>query len=801
MMKFNTLRVSLGAIALISASTLMAEAPAGYYSSCEGKSGSQLLSALCSKIASHTTISYKDGLWDLFETSDVRSDGTVWDMYSTKHWKMGDEHCGNYSVVGDCLNKEHSFPKSWFGDLSPMNSDAYHLYPTDGKVNGQRSNYPYGECANGTTLASSGDVRPLGRLGASTFAGYTGKVFEPDDEYKGDFARSYFYMAACYNDRIASWSSDMLDGNSYPAFNDWAINLLLKWHRQDPVSQKELDRQEAVAAAQNNRNPFIDYPDLAEHIWGNKKNVGWSSTATADPVIIVPVDGSTIDLGVTAVGTCLSRTVTVKGGGLSSDVAVSVVGAGFTASPATLSASAVCGDGATLTIYYQRPSAETSTGTLTLTSDSAQSTVTLTAKAMTGIPVAAATEITDESFVAHWVNISGTADNYTFHLWLNGQELAGYPRTVKAADEQLLVDGLEPNTTYTYQLTGAGVESQVASVTTGEPIPSIQFLYDGELYFIATPGTPSEVAEVLLDIDNIDSDITISVTAPFRVSTDKSQWATSVTLDPAEDRFYMQVYSDVAGEYSTQLTATAGDYTTDVEVEATVGETFTFVEDFEQPASGLGNYSGGTYQGTMCLWDFKAMGLYAGNSEPHASGDQSVRFGRAKDGEVALTMAEDKAHGIGTVKFLAKKWNNDADATLELWYSRDQGSNWEKIGEQQCTDDSQFCEFTFTVNREGDGRIRIVRPDGKGSRLNLDDVTISDYAGNSSVSELYYHAWDAYCRDGQLVIEGTAAEARVYSLDGILRYDGSVDGRAALSLTPGLYIVTVDNFSRRVMVK
>lgn len=790
-----------GVAAMMGASTMMAEAPAGYYTSCEGKSGSALLSALCSKISSHTTISYKTGLWDLFETSDVRDDGTVWDMYSTKHWKMGAEHCGNYSVVGDCLNKEHSFPKSWFDNKSPMNSDAYHLYPTDGKVNGQRSNYPFGECAGGTTLASNGNVRALGRLGASTFAGYTGKVFEPDDEYKGDFARSYFYMAACYNERIATWSSDMLASNSYPAFKEWAINLLLKWHRQDPVSAKELVRQEAVAAAQGNRNPFIDYPDLAEHIWGNKKNVGWSSTAVADPVITAPVDGSTIDLGVTAVNTQLSRTITVKGGGLTTDVTVSVTGNGFSTSQNTLNYTNVTDAGATLTILYKRPTAEVSTGTLTLTSGNARSTVNLTARAMTGIPVAAATDISDRSFTSHWVNISGNNANYTFHLWLNGQEVAGYPLSVKASDEQITIDGLEPSTTYTYQLTGDGLESEVMTVTTGEPLPSIQFLYDSELYFITQPGVPSEIAEVLLDIDNIDTDITISVTSPFRVSTDKSSWNTSVTLDPEEDRFYMQVFADVAGEYSTQLTATAGDYTTDVEVEATVGEIFTFAEDFEKSAAGLGNYSGGTYNGTMCVWTFTAMGIYAGNSEPHVSGDQSVRFGRAKDGRVALTMAEDKTHGIGTVKFMAKKWNNDPDATLELWYSDNQGNNWEKVGEQICSDDSQFHEFAFTVNREGPGRIMIVRPDGKGSRLNLDDLCISDHVGASVANDLDYHTWDTYCLDGSLVIEGEALQALVYSIDGIQRYNGAVAGRLTLNLPAGLYIVTVNDFSRRVLVK
>lgn len=215
----------------------------------------------------------------------------IWDMYSTKKWTYSSEQCGSsgYSAVGDCYNREHSMPKSWFNSDSPMYSDGFHIYPTDGKVNSQRSNFPFGECANGTTLSAPSGIQALGKLGASTFSGYTGTVFEPVDEYKGDFARTYFYMAACYNDRIASWNSDMLANNSYPCFTTWAVNLLLKWHRQDPVSEKETNRNDAVYGYQKNRNPFIDHPELAEYIWGDKIGTGWEPGGTVTPAITLPV--------------------------------------------------------------------------------------------------------------------------------------------------------------------------------------------------------------------------------------------------------------------------------------------------------------------------------------------------------------------------------------------------------------------------------------------------------------------------------------------------------------------------------
>lgn len=277
-------------VAAFSFGNAVADIPNGYYDDCENKLGGKtLLKALYQTIGDHDVVSYK-GLWSVYLTSDVDENGKIWDMYSTKRWTPSKEQCGQYSKVGDCYNREHSFPKSWFDDKSPMISDAFHIYPTDGKVNGQRSNHPYGECSGGTSVEANGSIKPLGKLGKSTFPGYSGTVFEPVDEYKGDFARTYFYMAACYNDRISTWQSDMLARNDYPCYSSWAVELLMKWHRQDPVSKKERDRNDAVYAYQGNRNPFIDHPELAEYIWGDKTSERWSSSLAPDPIDPDPID-------------------------------------------------------------------------------------------------------------------------------------------------------------------------------------------------------------------------------------------------------------------------------------------------------------------------------------------------------------------------------------------------------------------------------------------------------------------------------------------------------------------------------
>ena len=250
---------------------LFAAAPNGYYNSAVGKTERALKSELSDIIsANYRSYSYDD-LWDIYEESDVTASGKVWDMYSTCTWTPGQKKCGNYKNVCDCYNREHSIPKSWFNERSPMKSDAFHIYPTDGKVNNQRSNYPFGECSNGVSEGRNA----LGCLGNCTFPGYSGKVFEPDDEYKGDFARTYFYFVTRYEDQMSSFNGESFAKNTYPSLSQWSIDLFLKWHREDPVSQKEIDRNDAIYGFQRNRNPFIDHPELAEYIWGNKKGQPW----------------------------------------------------------------------------------------------------------------------------------------------------------------------------------------------------------------------------------------------------------------------------------------------------------------------------------------------------------------------------------------------------------------------------------------------------------------------------------------------------------------------------------------------
>jgi len=238
-----------------------------YYGAAYGKTGADLKAALKTIISGHTDLDY-DGLFTIYAVSDITPDGKIWDIYSDRDgtgmdraydFTISTKRCGNYKNEGDCWNREHMIPQSKFGKARPMVSDAHHVLPTDGKVNGLRSSFPHGVVGSASKTTQNGS-----KLGSGTSAqGYTGTCFEPINPYKGDTARIYFYFCVrYYNGSISAWESM----NSGAKLKSWAQTLYRQWHAADPVSQKEQDRNNGVQQYQKNRNPFIDYPELADLI-------------------------------------------------------------------------------------------------------------------------------------------------------------------------------------------------------------------------------------------------------------------------------------------------------------------------------------------------------------------------------------------------------------------------------------------------------------------------------------------------------------------------------------------------------
>jgi hypothetical protein len=218
----------------------------------------------------------------------------------------------------------------------------------------------------------------VSKTGTSIFEGFTGRAFEPANEYKGDFARTYFYMATCYQDY--TWLTDatgqyQITNGAYPSLQPWAINLLLKWSRQDPVSAKETTRNDKVYTLQQNRNPFIDYPDLAEYIWGTKTNVSFSTSGATNPPNISTSGGVNITSNAVLNFTNSKRTrdFTIAGRFLEGDITVNKSGTNadqFSVSITNIP-KANATNGTSLSITYNPTAAGTHNATITLNSTSA----------------------------------------------------------------------------------------------------------------------------------------------------------------------------------------------------------------------------------------------------------------------------------------------------------------------------------------------------------------------------------------------------------------------------------------------
>lgn len=242
-----------------------------HYASCKGKTGMALFDALktVSKKGYHS-LGY-GGLWNAYKVTDLKSDGYINDYYSCISKYKPDDHASNYSKEGDMYNREHSIPKSWWGGSTEnQGCDIYIIYPTDGKINSVRSNYPFGEVSSFTTAAANNYCG----LGNSNFPGFSGKVFEPNDQWKGDFARTYFYACVAWDsttftteDGSKVFTSSITSPNF--GLTTYARNLFVKWAHEDPVDDWERHRNDGGQKTQGNRNPFIDHPEYIDAIWGN----------------------------------------------------------------------------------------------------------------------------------------------------------------------------------------------------------------------------------------------------------------------------------------------------------------------------------------------------------------------------------------------------------------------------------------------------------------------------------------------------------------------------------------------------
>ncbi len=397
--------------------SLVAQIPAGYYTSATGKSNAELKTALHQIIEVGTRLSYGSGsgsTWSGFAKSDLHPDGYAWDMYSLQ--KRAFSSTSTSAPSG--MNIEHSVAKSWWGGTNnDAYKDLYHLNPSDKDANSARGSYPLGINSGGTW--SNGSIK----VGKNTYGTeYTGICFEPLDEYKGDFARAYMYMFTCYEDLTWTGTSapTMLNANEkWPMLKNWAKNLLLAWHRQDPVSEKERKRLAEIYKLQRNRNPFIDYPELVEHLWGNRVGQPWNAEGGDYPYISSPVSGTKIDFGKVAYLQTATSAIQIKAHNLTGNVSMAISGthaANFSLSATTLT-KAQAEAGHELTIHYSAQSVGAQTAVLTVSGGViTPTTIPLSALSSDEFMAFPADAITASGFRANW-SVSAAATGYVLHVY------------------------------------------------------------------------------------------------------------------------------------------------------------------------------------------------------------------------------------------------------------------------------------------------------------------------------------------------------------------------------------------------
>lgn len=237
--------------------------PEDYYVEAGGKNKSSLKLALHEIIKEAEVLDYgkgEGGTWSGFYVTDRTEDNYCIDRYSTNKRQFS-----STTAAPSGMNIEHSFAKSWWegGERMQAYFDLFNLMPSDSEANSKKSNYAMGEVVRNISY-DNGSIK----IGNSNMV--SNRVWEPEDKWKGDFARTYMYMITCYSDY--TWRSnglDQLENNHWPTFNEWTREMVLRWSRQDPVDEIEIARNEAIYEIQGNRNPYVDFPNLCEYVWGD----------------------------------------------------------------------------------------------------------------------------------------------------------------------------------------------------------------------------------------------------------------------------------------------------------------------------------------------------------------------------------------------------------------------------------------------------------------------------------------------------------------------------------------------------
>lgn len=755
---------------------------ADYFLSVQGLREEALKNALHDLIQPVTVLNYGGGpgyTWDGFASIDTTAAGYVRDRYSNQQRRFS----GVAAVSG--MNIEHIWANSWWGHtVNNAYCDLFNLYPADGEANGRKNNNPIGVVDQAVSYDNG-----VTRVGKSTSyrADSLITVWEPADTWKGDFARTYFYMATAYQHMADQWqTSDGLltvDPTSWRTMRPWVSQLMLEWAAGDPVDSIEIRRNEAIFQIQGNRNPYVDCPQLADYVWGGHAGeVFYIDPSSTEPQLFVPVEGAAVDFGLQALSLGLHRTLSVRGRNLPGGLSAAIEGDGFGMEETRITADQLTA-GCQLPVISTANAPGNYEATLVLTgADGFERRTRLHMTLIDGIPTYAATDIAcgvyAKRFTASWMDMHlADGEVYTLDVYAkdadgNAVSLNGYP--CQLADTFAVVDkGLAASRTYYYRVSafdgrmvGNEVEVQMPDVTPIFNVGSVK-----ELYFSALPGLASQSQLVKVTATATKSkEIVVSAPAPFEVSADGEEWNHRLVMAGAGD-FHVRLGAvDEEGRYEDELTlSTEGVRDLIVPLSGDVDASKSFFESFESGSKT--SYTSGDVVCNAATWTFDNA-LLASDTNRRDSKCVRMRVGGT------LTMLDDKPEGCDSLWFYAGRYSSDTGVQLTVSYSLDCGLSWTPVVEGLTV--GTWQRYAYKIERDGDIRLSFQALGTAGKRINLDDVQMSDYVRVVGVED----------------IDFTFSEApvSVYSLDG--RYVGT-----ALPTTRGIYIVKRGHHATKHLVR
>ena len=726
----------------LAACTLAVYGQEEYYRPVEGLKKAELKTALHELIQPETVLDYggkgEGYTWSGFAVTDRMPDGeSVRDRYSD----IARTFNGLEAVPG--MNIEHVFANSWWGHtVNEAYCDLFNLFPSDASANGRKSNNPMG-VVDGEASFDNGVTR-VGRS-SSYRADSLITVWEPADQWKGDFARTFFYMATCYEDLQDAWQTKegllVVQPDRYPTLRPWVSSLLLDWNEADPVDDIERDRNEAVYGIQGNRNPFVDYPQLAAYIWGDStEHAFYTDKNATEAELFVPEADESLDYGLQAVSKGMEEKLVIRGRNLPGGLTLTVDGEAFTLDRETLTAEEVT-RGTTVTVRCAAGiPAGRHTATLTLGGDGFRQTNGLGVEFVDGVPAYPASDVVcsvnTKRFEASWMNM-GEGLTYSLEVYTKdgqgrAQMVEGYPLQLQQTSAR--VEGLKASTTYYYKVDVLDEDGQ-GTMTSNEVevvMPDVTPVFTvglSELSFttvLGRPSTPQTVEVTALEVPQYTT--TVVVDAPFEVSRDGEAWSQSVTVSGYDQQFRVRLGSvETEGPVEGEMVVSTPEVNEIVvSLSGEVDASKSFFENFE--AGSKGAYAEGEVTCAAATWRM-AQVMIGGLENDRKNGAKAVRM-QAKNGVVTeLEMLEDKAEGCDSLWFYAGLYGSDTGVKLTVSYSQDGGMSWEPVATDLEFRKGEWKRYGYKLDVDGLVRLKFTATGSSSKRLNVDDIQMSDKEG------------------------------------------------------------------------